>query len=115
MLGSNRKIFLNLMRLTAGVAAIAPLKALAADPGEGMLSHLTTDTIIISILLSNTILLFAFLIRLQQMRAGHLNGHIILPITSMEMRWIVFIVKHSNNNTKKPTNFRHAFSHYKIK
>jgi PAS domain S-box-containing protein len=52
-----------------GFAGLIPLKTQAQDAAEGFLSHLGSDLIIIAILLSNSVLLLGFLIRLHQMRA----------------------------------------------
>lgn len=52
----------------AVLVVAAPLDALAAGGAESYFGHLGTDGIIISILLSNTVLLLGFLVRLQQMR-----------------------------------------------
>jgi len=50
------------------LGAVAPLDAFAASGSEGYLEYLGADAVIIAILVSNTILLLGFLIRLQQMR-----------------------------------------------
>ncbi len=68
MLNVSHKTCPRLLACLLGLGAVVPLGASAADGSGGYLDYLGTDPIIIAILLSNTVLLLGFLIRLQGMR-----------------------------------------------
>ncbi len=68
MTGASRGICRRLLTGISCLGAIVPVDALAAGGSDGFLEYLGTDTVIIAILLSNSVLLVGFLIRLQQMR-----------------------------------------------
>lgn len=67
------------------IGTALPLNALAAGEG-GDFDYLGTDAIIISILLSNTVLLLGFLFRLQQMRTMLSNKTIALEKSEQHLR-----------------------------
>ncbi|MCF7817482.1 MAG: PAS domain S-box protein [Kiritimatiellales bacterium] len=68
------------------IGAIVPRSVFAASDGDGYFSYLGTDAIIISILISNTVLLLGFLFRLQQMRTMLTTKTIALEKSEQHLR-----------------------------
>jgi hypothetical protein len=46
---------------------------------------------------------------LQHTQRGNFDGRLVAPITGMEMRWIVLIVKHGDNDAEESADLWHGW------